>query len=369
VTLDVPIEALNQVAPEPLGWLVPGLMKEKVLALIRSLPKSLRTRFVPAPETADRVVPLLRFGEGSIHAAVAAALGHLGGISVPPDAFQDERLPLELRMNVRVTDAEGRLLASGRDLEAIRRELGAQAAESFSQLDDPHWNRDGLTDWDFDDLPAEVELPRGRLSVKGYPALLDRDGAVSLRLVDSLQRAEHETRFGLRRLCLLAARRELKSQVDWLPNLDRMQVYAATLPGFDLRGQLVELLADRAMVADQPTPRSKDDYQRLLAAGRERIGWAAQEVLSVAWPLYEGYHQACLAVEQFGNNPTAALKLAPLVGGDSSRRLKAESGRNRRLESPPTKASDAPRWQYALDDIREQIAWLMEPGSFSKTAW
>ena len=125
MTLNVPIEALNQVAPEPLGWLVPGMLEEKVLALIRSLPKSLRTRFVPAPDTAKRVVPMLRFGEGDIHAAVAAALSRLGGIAVPPDAFQEDRLPTELRMNVRVTDAEGRLLASGRDLEAIRQRTGA----------------------------------------------------------------------------------------------------------------------------------------------------------------------------------------------------------------------------------------------------
>ena len=89
------------------------MLEEKVLALIRSLPKSLRTRFVPAPETAARVVPMLHFGEGDIRAAVAAALGHLGGVSVPPDAFQEDRLAAELRMNIRVTDAEGRLLGLG----------------------------------------------------------------------------------------------------------------------------------------------------------------------------------------------------------------------------------------------------------------
>ena len=114
VTLDVPIEVLSRIAPEPLGWLVPGLLEEKVLALIRALPKPLRTRFVPAPETAKRVVPMLCFGQGNIHAAVPSALSQLGGISVPSDAFRDDRLPTELRMNIRVTDAESRLLASGR---------------------------------------------------------------------------------------------------------------------------------------------------------------------------------------------------------------------------------------------------------------
>ena len=56
VTVTVPLEALNQVEAEPLAWLVPGLLEEKVLAMIRSLPKALRTRFVPAPEAAKRAM-------------------------------------------------------------------------------------------------------------------------------------------------------------------------------------------------------------------------------------------------------------------------------------------------------------------------
>ena len=303
VTLEVPIEALNQVAPEPLGWLVPGMIEEKVLALIRSLPKSLRTRFVPAPDAAKQVVPMLRFGEGDIRAAVATALSRLGGVSVPTDAFQEDRLPAELRMNIRVTDAEGRLLASDRDLEAIRRQLGQEAAESFARVEDPRWDRDDLTDWDFDDLPAEIELPRGRLSVKAYPALSDRGGSVSLRLVDSSQRAEHETHFGLRRLCVLAAQRDMGAQVDWLPNFDKMKLHTAPLAGFDLRRQLAELLAERAMIADQPIPRCKEDFQRLLAAGRQRIAWAVQELVALVAPIFEGYHQAHLAVEAFATRP------------------------------------------------------------------
>ena len=333
VTLTVPIEALNQVAPEPLGWLVPGMLEEKVSALIRSLPKPLRTRFVPAPETAKRVVPLLCFGEGDIRAAVATALSHLGGLSIPPDAFQEDRLPTELRMNVRVTDAEGRPLAAGRDLEDIRRELGSQAAESFSKVEDPRWNRDGLTGWDFDELPAEIELPRGRLSVKAYPALVDRDDSVSLRLVDSQPRAEYETHLGLRRLCFLATQRELKSQVDWLPSLRQMEVYAATLAGFDLRKQLAELLADRAMVADQPVPRTKADFERLLDAGRERIAWAVQELIVVVRPIFEGYHQVSLAIEEF----SSAAAVGWVERSEPHQQRQIHSGRSRSARPNGTK--------------------------------
>ena len=371
MTLNVPIEALNQVAPEPLDWLVPGLLEEKVLALIRSLPKALRTQFVPAPETAKQVVPMLRFGEGNICVAVAAALSRLGGIPVPRDAFQDERLPEQLRMNVRVTDDIGRPLATGRDLDAIRQELGQQAAESFARVDDPRWNRDGLAEWDFDALPAEIELPRGRLSVKAYPALIDRNTSVSLRLVDSPERAEYETHFGLRRLCLLAARRELKTQVDWLPGLGTINLYAATLADFNLREQLTELLADRAMVADQPTPRTKDDFERLLAAGRERIAWAVQELAAVVHPIFEGYHQASVAVEGFCSaaaRGTFQLCGHPRAAGSLWGKPVAIR-RKPALRGDGDAAANAPSWQYAINDIRQQIASLMEPQSFSKTPW
>ena len=243
VTVTVPLEALNQVEAEPLAWLVPGLLEEKVLAMIRSLPKALRTRFVPAPEAAKRAMAELRHGEGNLRAQVARALSRIGGVEVSAGDFDDERLPPELQMNVRVTDAEGQTLAAGRDLDALRRQLGAEAAEAFTAIDDPRWNRDGLTTWDFDELPVEIDVSRGRLAMKAYPALVDGETSVALRLLDSPQRAAQETRFALRRLFLLAAWREVKTQVDWLPGLDKAQPAAALIPGFDLRQQLAELLA------------------------------------------------------------------------------------------------------------------------------
>ncbi|MEN6458973.1 MAG: ATP-dependent RNA helicase HrpA [Thermoguttaceae bacterium] len=377
VTVCVPIEALNQLNPEPLGWLVPGLLEEKVLALIRALPKSLRTRFVPAPETAKQIAPTLRFGDGDIHAAVAAALSRLAGVIVPPDAFQDDRLPVELRMNVRVTNAQGLQVAEGRDLDAIRAGLASQMAESIAKVDDPQWNRDGLTEWDFDTLPAELEMSRDRLLIRAFPALIDRGDSVSLRLMDSLDRAEHETRFGIRRLCLLAARSELRTQVQWLPGIEKARACVGRLPGFDLAEQLAERLADLAMVADQPTPRAKNDFQRLLEAGRGRIAWAAQELLPVVRPLCEGYAQAQAALERLastvgaaspksvdGRRPTAVLKP---VGGFAD--LVAQS--HRKAVRPDTADGDPPggRWQYAIDDIRGQIDRLMDPQAFSRTPW
>ena len=96
--------------------------------------------------------------------------------------------------------------------------------------------------------------------------------------MDSPQRAAQETRFALRRLFLLAAGREVKTQVDWLPGLDQAQPAAALIPGFDLRQQLAELLAARAWPDEVELPRTKAAFEAALGAARQRIGLAVQDL-------------------------------------------------------------------------------------------
>ncbi len=229
VTLTVPLEALNQIDPQRIGWLVPGLLREKIEALIRSLPKEYRRLLVPAPDTAAKALAAVRFGEGEIRQTVAVVLSRIAGQPIPSDAFQEDRLPPELRMNVRVVDPEGKILAQSRDVQSLRRELGVQAAQSFAALDDPRWTRDGLTTWDLDELPAEVEIQRGRLTMKAYPSLVDRGETVSLRLADSSERAAVQTRGGLRRLFYLVARHKLETHAQWLPDYEKLLLWSATL--------------------------------------------------------------------------------------------------------------------------------------------
>jgi ATP-dependent helicase HrpA len=329
LTLTVPLEAMGQLDPDRLGWLVPGLLEPKVLALIRALPKSLRRLFLPAVETARNVARQLAFGHGNLLAAVAEALGRIAGQPIPIDAFQEDKLPDDLRMNVRVVGPDGKPLAAGRDLEAIRQQLGAQVPRSLAAVANPQWNRQGLRAWDFDQLPRQVEIQRGAVAVTAYPALIDHQTEVELRLMDTPLRADRETRFGLRRLCQLAGQRELRSQVQWLPGLDRMLIHAASVPGLDLKEQLVELLADRAFVAELPMPRDRAAFDERLRVGRERIGVAVQELVGVLAPLWDAYHQARLALEQ----------------------------------------TSAAKWRHASDDVRRQLTELLKPDFLSTTPW
>jgi len=330
VTVTVPLEVLGRLDPRRLEWLVPGLVEGKVTALIRALPKPIRRSFVPAAEAARKVLPELRFAEGDLLAVVAGTLGRIAGRAIAPSDFQLDKLPDELRMNVRVLGAQGQVLATGRDLGEIRGHLNLQTSAALAALDDPRWSRDGLTAWDFDELPEKIELARGGLKLTAFPTLVDREDSVSLRLGECPHRAARQTRSGLRRLVVLAAGRELRTQVQWLPGLERMLLSAASIGDFDLRRQLAELVADRAFLADRPIPRTKGDFDGLLEAGRERIALAVQEVLELAGPLWESHHQARLALEE---------------------------------------AAAATRFQHALTDVGEQLDWLTGPDFLAATPW
>ncbi len=301
VTVVVPKEAVNQLRPERLGWLVPGLLEEKVVALIRSLPKWIRTAFVPVPQTAKEVVAKLRFGDGNVEAAIAAELSRIAGERVTPDMFEAARMPNHLRMNVRVVDEAGESLATGRDVNALQQKYAGAAAVAFSRsAGSTGWHHDSLTDWTWGDLPESVDLKRGESILKGYPAIVDQRETVGLRLFDTPERADQETRLGLRRLFLLSNRKAIKAQVDWLPELDRKLLNLATLRSAgDLRRQLVDLVADRALFeGDSPFPRTEGAYRDLMKLARNRISVAGQDVNAFLTELAENWQPVKMLLEE-----------------------------------------------------------------------
>lgn len=322
ITLTVPQAALNQLDAGQLGWLVPGLLEEKVLALIRSLPKSIRRNFVPAPETARRVVGQLRFGKGSFLEVVAAALQKISDERVSVDDFRLEQLPRHLSMNVRVVDDQGETLASSRDVQQLQRDLQRQVAASFARVQDQHWHRDNIVRWDLDELPAQVTFQRDGLQLIGYPMLVDNGQHVDLRLADSAAVAERSTRAGLRRLVCLTEHRELRAQIAWMPGLDRWKLVAATLGrSRDLEQHLAERIADRAFVEGQAIPRTAAQFEQFRKEGWQRIGGAVQTLTPLMRRLFEAGHQALLDIEQY----------------------------------------QSPRWPEAMADIRKQLAELTGP--------
>ncbi len=224
--------ALNQIDSRRLGWLVPGLLDEKVTAVLRGLPKALRVRFVPVPETARKVASLLKFGVGDFAEELATAVRLVSGIDIPRETIAAVDLPTHLRIHIAIVDESGKVLVRGQNLDDLRREWNQKAAAQFEQLSATHrqWHRDGVLTWDFGDLPDDVPLRNGPLTLRGHVAIQDTHDAARLRLVDTAERAKRESRTGVRRLLQLACRKEIHRQLDYFPELKKHLIVAAALP-------------------------------------------------------------------------------------------------------------------------------------------
>ena len=298
VTVTVPVEALSQIDQRQLDWLVPGLLHEKLVAMIRSLPKSLRTSLIPAPDVASRAIERIPFGEGAFLTTVCKVLSDLAGEPIPPSAFDLEKLPQHLQVLIRVVDASGKQLSAGRSVRELQTELNVRTAPESTFLADERFEKDNLRTWDFGELPEQVEYERNGCSLLGFPMLVDQETSVSLRIHANRSFAEQNTRSGIRRLFLLAEFREIDDHVEWLPRLNEILQWSTSLShDRSFRGQLCELLAERAFLADHPTPRSADQFAVACDAGRQQLSYAVQDVAKLVVPLMETYQQVALALQ------------------------------------------------------------------------
>ncbi|MGC4034084.1 MAG: ATP-dependent RNA helicase HrpA [Tepidisphaeraceae bacterium] len=252
LTVVVPVTLLPQLRDDRAEWLVPGLMLQKIDALIRSLPKRLRTLFVPVNESASEVQKRLGgFGVGSFDDAVAGVLWKLRGEPVTRKDFQYENVPPHLVMNVRVVDAAGATLAEGRDISELRGKLNQTVAESFTSLADARFTRENLQRWDFGDLPERVEIDQHGIKIYGYPAIVETGDKANLRLLDSAETAKRLMPAGLRRLFMIETAREIKTALRDVPGLESLRLnYRPFGTGDELMEDLTLLTADRAFFAE-----------------------------------------------------------------------------------------------------------------------
>ncbi|MDQ5808205.1 MAG: ATP-dependent RNA helicase HrpA, partial [Actinomycetota bacterium] len=204
VTVHVPLRALAAVRDEGFDWLVPAFRLELITALIRSLPKELRRQLVPAPEVAAAVLPLLRPRRGRFVDAVAAALSSVRPVRVPPEAFDESKLPSHLRMRFRVEDERGAVVGEADSLAELRERLAPRLRDALASAA-RGLERRGLQSWDgIGNLPKVVALPGTGQAVRAYPALVDEGSTVGVRVLETPAAQARAMRLGTRRLLLLS---------------------------------------------------------------------------------------------------------------------------------------------------------------------
>lgn len=313
LTVTVPIYALNQVSEERCEWLVPGMLAAKVTALLKSLHQKPRARLVPLPDYVAEFVELTPFAQGALLDVLLRAVRERTQLAVQRNDFKLEQLPPHLLMNFRIVDEHGRQLGMGRNLAALKADLGGQARSAFQALAAlkpvrsaaPDADRPAAapapasaprtapeavpsspgaaqaecyTAWTFGGLPELMELRRGNQTLVGFPALIDRGTHVQIEVFDEPEVAAAKHRAGLRRLVALAIKEPLKYLDRNIPELQKMSAaYMALGTVEELKQQIVEVALDRAFLVD-PLPADEASFKARVEEGRSRLNLIAQEV-------------------------------------------------------------------------------------------
>lgn len=302
LTVTVPQAALRQVSGEALGWLVPGMLEEKVLLLIRSLPKSKRTNFVPAPDVAKQLAELLESADRNqpFSTVLCNLMTEHAGERIKASDFDFDKLPEHLQVLVQVIDDEGTVIESSRDVERLKQDYAIEVQQASIQPGtEDEWTDQRVSFDTFEKLTDTVTVRRGGVLVAAYPALQDRGEYVEQCLVDTQWEAERVSMQGWTRLLAQKNNRSLRSQVAHLPNLDQAAMKLSKLVSPQgLRSQLQDLILRTALIEDQPFIRDRIDLEARNTGAAGKISVAAQEISLWLPKLAAEYHQVRLKQEK-----------------------------------------------------------------------
>nr|WP_233556281.1 ATP-dependent RNA helicase HrpA [Noviherbaspirillum sedimenti] len=413
VTLTVPLFALNQVSAARSEWLVPGMLKEKIHLLLKSLPQKLRRHCVPLPEYAagfcDRTEAAHGFGKGPLLDALIADIRARTSLAAKLSDFKLETLAAHHFMNFKVVDEHGRQLDMGRNLAALQAEFGGQARQSFQRLAETAvvaplagaagagstaaagpagagkpaaaaaagkagqsvpagqpgtLDQQNLTTWFFGELPELLEIQRGKQTLIGFPALVDKGSHCDIEVFDDPDEAARVHHAGLRRLIALQLKEQLKYLEKNIPGLQQMGMQFMSLgTQEELRDQIIQAGLERACL-QAPLPKNGAEFNQRKDEGKARLGLLVNEIARLAGQVLAEYHALPKKLQGAKGHPQAVADIQAQLQGLMGKRfiadneyvqlahfpryLKAISVRLEKLRADPTRdAKLMAEWQLA----------------------
>jgi len=402
VTMAVPLFALNQLPRERCEWLVPGMLKEKVHLLLKSLPQKLRRHCVPLPDYAakfcERVHEAGIFGRGDLIDAIIADIRSQITISVLTTDFKPETLPAHHFMNFKVIDEHGRQLEMGRNLATLQAEFGAQARESFQKMAETSGTQGvtmralgtgggapsaptaaragggktpaapasasgkdgagkeassatsgitltGLTSWTFGELPELLEIVQGKLTLIGFPALVDKGTHCDLEVFDDPTVAARTHRIGLRRLFALQMKDQIKFIEKGIPGLQQMGMQFMSMgTQEELREQIINKALDIACLQD-PLPLDAASFAKRKDEGKSRLVLLVNEIARLLSQVLTEFHGL----------PKRLQGLPPAAAADMQAQLQALVNKRFLSDNEYSQLAHFPRYLKAINVRIEKL--------------
>ncbi len=372
VTAIIPVHQLNQVSQTPFDWLVPGLLEEKCIALIKALPKNIRKHFVPVPETVKQCLEIEPDFKGALQEWLGNRLRKLTGEAIPLNAWNTEALTDHLRMNFRVVDDQGQLLDYGRDLKKLQLKHTAKAGDSFDQIAADELNYTGCIGWAFDDLPETYQFIQNGQAFVGYPAIIDEGDAVGVRIFDTEQKAAIQHQAGLMRLFQLQLRKECTYVSKNMPKSATAELTYNRLPKHPLikdasasyKDDLLYLVLYGVFVEGR-TIRSQQAFEQTLQANKAGLVSAANDAGKIALDIMELYGAILTQLNRLNANDPLVKDINEQLG------LMIYAGFIRNTPYQQLKA--IPRYlkavQYRLDKRDNNLQKVQEANRYATRYW
>jgi ATP-dependent helicase HrpA len=408
VTVDVPVAALHQVDPTPFTWQVPGLREELVTALIKTLPKTLRRNFSPAPDHARAVLARVRAGDEPLLDALERELGRMRNVRIGREDWELDRLPEHLVVTFRVLDEKGRELARGTDLEALREQLAPQVRREIAAAG-REIERTGLTTWTGDigsggELPRELPIRRGAHVVTGFPGLLDRSttgstvgsarsASVDVRVFATAAERDSAHRRGVRRLLLLGTPSPAKQVLRGLDNRARLTLSRNPHGSVEaLLEDCVTCAADHLIARAGGPCWDAAGFEKLADVFAQHLAGTTMQVLQAVRAVLDRWHPVQAALAELRSPATREgvadirAQLAALVGpgfataaganrlADVARYLQAIGIRIDKLRTDPGRDAEwTAQVRVVADEYADEVAALPEgvdpPAGLVEVRW
>jgi ATP-dependent helicase HrpA len=290
VSVDVPLVMLNQIDERDFDWQVPGHREELVTALIRGLRKDLRRNFVPVPDTVRTALAHMDPARGPLLDELTRVLREMHGVTVPREAWRLDRIPEHLRITFRVLDAGGTVVATGKDLGALRQRLAGRTRQAVAAAA-PELERTGLTTWArLGALPRQIRRSVDGHTVTGYPALVDRGDAVDVRVLSTPAEQQAATWAGTRRLLLLNVQSPVRQVRRTLGPRERLALSQGPHGSEDaLFADCLSCAADAVITAAGGPAWDAAGFAALVATGSAHLTGTLVDVVAVVVEILHAY--------------------------------------------------------------------------------
>ncbi len=279
MNIDIPVAVLNQFDEKQMDYLVPGLIEEKVVVLLRSLPKQIRTKIVPIPQTASECVRNMTNQNVSLKQNLSAYLFRTRSIEIKDSDWPDVSLPDHLQVNYRIVDSDNEVIGVGKELDQLKETFADKAVNAFTHLYDKEFGTEEISTWNFGDLPLKQQIKINEDTITVYPSLIEEEGSVYKHAFDSKESAEYNLRYGLRALF----KKELVKEIKYLrKNLRGIEKLALMYSNIGSKNELIDEIVDLAidetfLYEDEPI-RKQDHFYATLSENKRNLLINAEKV-------------------------------------------------------------------------------------------